>query len=33
MQEGDEKSARIDEKKRPESLFFENYRFTIPICC
>ena len=31
MQEGDEKSARIDEKKRPKSLFFENYRFTIPI--
>ena len=21
----------IDEKKRPESLFLENYRFTIPI--
>ena len=21
----------IDEKKRPESLFFENYRFIIPI--
>ena len=31
MQEGDEKSARIDKKKRPESLFFENYRFIIPI--